>query len=369
MEFIKQNIKNVLGFRTKRKIIVFSVDDYGNVRLASKEARRKMDMAGVKVRKRYDAYDALENKEDLESLLETLSSVKDKNNKNAVFTPYALPANINFEKIKTEGYAKYYYELLPDTFSKLNGPYNGTWDLWKEGMRNGLLAPQFHGREHLNLKVFEEKLRKNDFEVITALKNRSYTSITSSGYSSISYTAAFDFWERHENEKLKDIAKDGLICFEKVFGYKASCFTPPGGRESSEIHKTLKEGGIEFIDTPFIKNEHVGNGNYKKVLNYTGKKNSHNQYFIVRNVVFEPLHDRGVDWVKYALQQIESAFRWNKPANISSHRINFSGHINPKNREIGIRSLKALLTEIIKKWPEVEFISADELGNIIRSKK
>jgi hypothetical protein len=33
------NLKNLVGWRTKRKIVVISVDDYGNVRLDSKKAR------------------------------------------------------------------------------------------------------------------------------------------------------------------------------------------------------------------------------------------------------------------------------------------------------------------------------------------
>ena len=38
-QVILDNLKNVFGWRTRRKIIVLSVDDYGNVRLASRKAR------------------------------------------------------------------------------------------------------------------------------------------------------------------------------------------------------------------------------------------------------------------------------------------------------------------------------------------
>jgi hypothetical protein len=89
---------------------------------------------------------------------------------------------------------------------------------------------------------------------------------------------------------------------------------------------------------------------------------------MVRNVVFEPTEDRGIDWIDFTLKQIETAFRWNKPAIISSHRVNFCGHIDEKNREKGLKSLEGLLQEIVKKWPDVEFMSADELGNCILKK-
>jgi len=65
------------------------------------------------------------------------------------------------------------------------------------------------------------------------------------------------------------------------------------------------------------------------------------------------------------MKQIEAAFLWNKPAIISSHRVNFCGHIDENNRKKGLTSLKQLLDEIVKRWPDVEFMSADELGDTI----
>ena len=367
------NLKNIYGWKTKRKIVVISVDDYGNVRLDSKAARKAMDKAGLKVHTRFDAFDTLETTQDLEVLFETLTSVKDVNGNHAVFTPFALPCNIDFEKMQQEGYQKYHYELLPVTYEKLSlkdtNAYNKTWKLWKEGMTKGLMAPQFHGREHFNLKVFKEKLKKRDKEVFTALNNRSYTSIEDTGYKSISLTAAFEFWKFEENNDLNEILMDGLNRFEEVYGYKAIHFNPPGGREHPVIHKTLKEKGVKYIDTPFIKQEHQGEGNYKKVINYTGKKNKLGMIYQVRNVVFEPTHNRGFNWVDYTYKQIEAAFRWHRPAIISSHRVNFCGYIEEANRKAGIEALRELLKKIVTKWPEVEFMSASELGNLITKNK
>ena len=96
-----------------------------------------------------------------------------------------------------------------------------------------------------------------------------------------------------------------------------------------------------------------------------GYKKNTNLVNLVRNVVFEPTDDRGFNWVDYSLKQVETAFYWGKPANISSHRVNFCGHIDPKNRAKGLGDLKQLLKKIVQKWPEVEFMSADELGDLI----
>jgi hypothetical protein len=367
------NAKNLIGWRTKRKIIVFSVDDYGNIRLHSKQAREKLDEAGLPAYNRFDQFDTLETRQDLEVLFEVLTSVRDKHGRHAVFTPYAVPCNINFESLAEKGYQKYQYETLPETYQKLSAldssAYSGTWKLWREGIKKGIMMPQFHGREHLNLKVFTEKLQAKDHDIMTCLQNRSFTSIRSNGYKTISPMAAFDFWEVDENDRFENVIADGLRAFEEVFGYKAVHFNPPGGREHPIIHKILHQNGIKYLDTPLLKNEHQGKGNYKTVFNYTGKRNKWDQIYLVRNVVFEPTEDRGVDWVEYALKQIEAAFRWNRPAIISSHRVNFCGHIDEMNRKKGITALRELLKKVTQRWPEVEFMAANELGDLISESK
>jgi len=375
-DFFSLNGKNLIGWSTNRKIVVISVDDYGNVRLDSREARDQMEQRGLKVLspfKGFDLFDSLENKFDLEMLLEVLTSVKDRNGRHAVFTPFAVPCNINFERVVDNGFSTYYYETLPETYSKLSlsqpEAYEGAWLLWMEAIDRGILVPQFHGREHLNLKMFKEKLEKGDRELFIALKNRSYARISSNGYSTISPATAFDFWDFSETKVFHDIIEDGLNIFEKVFGYRAVHFNPPGSQQHPVIYETLKKNGIRYIDTPLFKKEHQGKGKYKKVFNYTGKKNRYEQIFLVRNVVFEPTHPRRNDWVPYTLKQIEAAFRWNRPAIISSHRVNFCGHIDEKNRRKGLEALKTLLKKIIERWPDVEFMAASELGSLIDSKE
>jgi hypothetical protein len=367
------NLKNSIGWKTKRKIVVFSVDDYGNVRLHSKEARAKLDQAGLKVYSRFDLFDTLETKQDLEQLYAVLDSVKDKNGRSAVFTPFSLPCNIDFEKMEADNFQKYYFENLPVTYSKLAKEqpeaYHGAWELWKDGIAKGFLKPQFHGREHLNLFVFNDKLEKRDPELLTALQNKSYTSISDEDYPTMSSTAALDFWDAKDNEKLKPILIEGLQLFKEVYGYPSNYFTPPVYQIHHSLFSTLNENGIKYIDLGLVRKEHQGQNSYKSSFNYIGKRTKEGLTIMVRNIVFEPTEERGLDWVNFTMKQIERAFRWNKPAIISSHRVNFCGHIDPKNREIGLQALRKLLQEIVKKWPEVEFMAADELGDYLTNQR
>ena len=363
------NLKNSWGWKTRRKIVVFSVDDYGNVRVNSKAARANMDAAGMKIYSRFDLLDTLETKADLAALFTVLDSVKDKNGKPAVFTPFALPCNIDFERLVAENYRQYRYELLPETYKKLTNlqpnAYEGTWELWKDGIAKGFLKPQFHGREHINLTIFNEKLKNKDAALRIALENRSFTSIDDEAYPTMFSTAAFDFWNFDENKAYAAVIEEGLEKFAAVYGYRSNYFTPPVFNIHHSLYPILKENGIQYIDLGLVRSEHQGLNVFKKEFNYTGKKTREGLTIVVRNVVFEPTEDRGIDWVAYTMKQIERAFRWNRPAIISSHRVNFCGHMDVNNREKGLTSLKALLDAIVRRWPEVEFMAADELGDLI----
>ena len=366
---LKQDIKNVVGWKTRRKIVVFSVDDYGNVRLASRKAREELDSNGMKVLSPFDAYDTLETREDLEMLYECLDHYKDKHGNPAVFTSFAVPCNIDFERMAEEDYSHYHYELLPRTFEKLSASdpaaYKGAWSLLKEGMDSGLLVPQFHGREHFNVKVFEDKLKEKDLHLLTSLKNRSLTSLIVADKGQPGYTSAFGFREFSENQSFEDILEDGLDAFKKVYGYRPVHFMPPGGNEHHILHRYSERLGIKYMDISMVKKEHQGQGRYKTRFYYTGKKGPGALIYMVRNIVFEPVENSGSESVNLALKQIEAAFRWNRPAIISSHRVNFCGHVSPDNRKKGIEGLNELLKKITERWPDVEFMSASKLGNLM----
>jgi hypothetical protein len=333
--------------------------------MASKNAREHLRSAGLPVdANRFDQYDSLETAADLSALFDVLSSVKDKNGNPFVFTAFALPANIHFERMVKENYQEYRYELLPETLQRLPG-HEGTWPLWLEGMKEKFMVPQFHGREHANVKLLMELLSMDDPQVLSCFKNRSFGAITTTKYPTIDYASAFDFAEFGENACLSSIVADGLQAFKTVFGINARNFNAPGRPAHETLEKSLADGGVKYIDVPLIKTEHQGNGKYRKRINYLGKKNSHGQRYLVRNCVFEPLLNRNADSVDSCMAEIKAAFALGKPANISSHRVNFCGHIDSSVRDHGLLQLKTLIGSIKKTWPEVEFMSADQLGDLI----
>ena len=87
---------------------------------------------------------------------------------------------------------------------------------------------------------------------------------------------------------------------------------------------------------------------------------------LFRNCFFEPSTKPGYDFVSDCLNRIDIAFRHGKAANICAHRLNFIGSIDKSNTDRTLPEFKRLLQEITKRWPDVEFITSDQLGDIIK---
>jgi hypothetical protein len=363
-------VKNIFGWKIRKRIIVIQVDDYGNVRLASHHARNALEKAVDNSASRFDRYDSLETSEDLEMLYDALSSIKDGSNRNAVFTPFSLPINLDFENVKKYKYQEYKFEPLPETFQKLTAlypkSYEGAWLLWEQGIREGLMRPQFHGREHFNLRLFERLLADKNRELMTSIEHRSLACLPGNDAPPGGWTASFGFWDIDDTRIFPEIIRSGLACFREVFGYDATVFTAPAQQFPVSMEKDLTGFGLKAFDRPFYQARHQGGGKFRRQITFTGYDKAKDLVYLVRNVVFEPTSSN-IDHVSKAMQQIEAAFRWNKPAIISSHRVNFCGHIDPANRAKGLGDLRVLLRKIVDKWPDVEFMSAGELSDLIRA--
>jgi hypothetical protein len=75
------------------------------------------------------------------------------------------------------------------------------------------------------------------------------------------------------------------------------------------------------------------------------------------------------DNVGICLNQISNSFFWKNPAILTSHRINFIGSIEEDNRKRNLKLLEELIQKILKRWPNVEFMSSNELTKLIDNNK
>jgi hypothetical protein len=370
---IADHLKNLRGWRTSRKLVAFAVDDYANVRVASVAARERLVAAGLDLSGQMDRYDTLETRQDLEALFEVLESVRDGKGQPAVFTPYALAANPDFAAIREDG-TQYHPEPVTRTFQRLAAEqphaYEGAWALWQEGMARGLVRPQCHGREHLNVALFEHKLRQRAPDLLANLEHDSLAGITSDpAMPAVEFTHAFGLHDRAELARHREILADTFDAFKQVWGYRSTTFTPPALLLHPDLQEELVQYGVESIDKPLRCSRPLGDGAYKREINHSGRQRGQNHTTVVRNVVFEPGKDMGFELVSRALEQMQAAFFFGRPAIISSHRVNFCGHIDERYRKNGLDALSRLLAGIVQRWPEVEFVSVDRLVDEMEPKK
>jgi hypothetical protein len=366
---LNNNIKNIFGWKSKRKLLAFAVDDYGNIRLSGLKAFENLNAYGLNLAGRFNKFDALDTKKDYDMLFDVLSSFKDIHNNPAIFTTYALPVNVDFKL--TLGQSTYIPEDLDYTYARLSqedpNNFKGAFELLHQGIENKFLRPQFHGREHLNLMTFNMHLRDKNPILLKCLEQQSLAGIPNHNeLPDVKFGEAFSLKSKAEIENHKAIIKDGLARFERVYGYKPISFTPPALKLHPDLYSYVESLGIRAIDKPRNQQVNLGDGRFQNRKNKLGIQNSQNHVTIVRNCMFEP-NSEDIDWVDFTFNQIKAAFLWGKPAIISSHRVNFCGLIEPNNRAKGLKELNALLSKVVKTWPEIEFVSIDQLIDIIES--
>jgi hypothetical protein len=372
-KIISNQLVNIGGWSTKSKIIVIESDDWGSIRMPSRIAFDNLLKDGIPVDKSpYCKFDNLCATDDVQKLFEILLKHKDQAGNNPKITANAVMANPNFGKIKAAKYQNYYYETFDQTLDRFF-PNNNPLKIWKEGIDSHLFLPQFHGREHLNVALWL-KLLQNDDVVFKSAFEQECWGLSNDVYNKIpkSIQAAFDYDEVADLAFMEESISDGLKIFKDIFGFQSQSFIPNNYIWPSQLNNVLLDNGVSIVQGMKFQllPKPQGETKRQKIRRYNEKANSQSSGFIntVRNVQFEPsllsTNDKS-QAVQDCINQIKTAFLWNKPAIISVHRINFCGTLQTSNRDENLKLFDLLLKEIIKKWPEVHFMDTVSLAKII----
>jgi hypothetical protein len=366
---MKDFLLNVPGWRSKRQLVVIESDDWGSLRMPSREVLKELQKNSyINVSDPYNENDNLESEEDLQALFGILRKYKDKNGNHPVITANCVQANPDFCKIKKHNFQKYFYEPLEKTF-KTHGKLSSL-NLWHEGLKEGIFYPQFHGREHLNVPLWMEKLQDRHPGVREAFDMGVFgPSFKNLGLRKNNFQAAWDFYTPEQEESIAQTIKEGLNLFEKRFGFKSKSLIAPSYTWSKSQEAIFAAGGVRYLQTIRMnKIPKEGEIKYKRALRFTGKKTSQGLINLVRIAFFEPTIFNHQKQVEEVLRRVKIAFRCGKPAIISSHRLNFIGSLVPENRTKTLQQFDVLLRTLIKEWPDVEFLSSEKLGEIVSQK-
>lgn len=366
---IVNNIKNIPGWRTNRKIVVIECDDWGGIRMPTGNVREAMISEGLIISdSRFDKYDTLANVEDLDRLYEVLSSVKDTSGNNAVMTPLVVVANPDFEKIKASDYQAYFHEPFTETLKKYY-PGQDVFSKYQEGVGRGIFVPGLHGRDHISVPFWIKALKEGNRDLRKAFEY-GYVSLEVPGVPDpvSGFRAEFFFSNEEQKEFLVRAIEESVTIFKSIFGFVPANFVPGNGFFHPDFDKTLVENGVKFLNV-MHRTPYPGLNGKMNYIRYVSGQKGLGITFYVRNCAFEPT-DEGYSNTESTMRQISAAFRWGKPAIISTHRVNFVGGNDPTNREQGLTELTRLLKGILKKWPEVEFLSsADALSSLMERGK
>ena len=370
---IVKQLSNLPGWRTKRKIVVIESDDWGSVRIKDKKAFDALDRAGLNVKeKHFDSYDTLESNEDLEMLFDALSSVLDSNKRSAVFSPMCILGNPDLRKINENGFTEYHFQPLKDTIKEYPRSDN-ILKLWNEGNSLKIFDLGLHGREHVNVNRFMDILMSHPGKegLRIAVKNKSLGPSKYKNYHYSNYLGALHPGRKDEISNLHSYILEAGTLFKKYTGLSPKVFVAPDAEEPKELEKSLSKIGVKFLTRSKHRMYPVGDGYYKREWNFLGQRNNLGQVIINRNCSFEPCriskHALGKKGLESCMKDIGIAFKWQKPAVISTHRVNYVSGIQKKNREKGIRDLKKLLYQITQTWEDVEFMASSELGELVSS--
>ncbi len=364
---LKKHLINAFGQRVKPKVLVFESDDWGSIRIPNTEVKDELLLLNaIRENDPFSIFDCLESSVDLEVLYNVLSRHNDQWDNNPVITTNMVITNPDFEAIRKNQFTQFESELFINTY-KTYYPHEDTFKTLKDGIQQNFIYPQFHAKEHLNVRKWMEKLRTGDAIFLRAFELKCFSVDDNSSINQRkNLMATYDYLSQAELDEIEKSVTDGLNLFKEVFGFSSQTSIAPCYVWNDAIEGVFHKNGIYGIQGSSIQQKNT-NGVLKRTWRSMGKNNKYDQRYTIRNGLFEPSLNKKLNWVEKALESIQIAFKWGKPAVIGTHRINYVGGLSVENRENTLEQLDELLFKVLKKWPDIQFLNSAELIELYRN--
>ena len=352
---------NRKGKRLRKKYLIIESDDWGSIRIPSKQAQKVLENEGIDLfANPYLKYDGLESTQDVMALFEVLSSVKNQFNQNPKITLNTVTHNPDIQKIRESGFKEYSREPIQKTYHSFDD--SDIFKIISEGIENNLCLPQFHGTEHVNVPLWLSMLQESSFSsIIRKAFEAGIAGIPKEEY--LNYKGNLQAtYESTDIDYVLDSLQLGLTSFESLWGFKSKTFIANNYVWDSSIEEKLNSLGVEHFQGMKYQLLPYKTG---KLRHVNGEHNSLGQTFGVRNCHFEP-SEKGTQ-IDQTLEEVKSAFAWGKPAVLCTHRMNFTSRFDVQQRDSNLKDFNRLLTEIVQKWPDVIFLNSAEFATILKN--
>lgn len=346
--YLNLNLKS-----TKNKVIIFQSDDWGSQRMPDLQTFNSLqNESWLKIDNcPYTRNDSLENEFDFDNLINLLQSFKDLEGNNPVFTLNMNLFNPDFDKMEKSGYKEYHELNLIESYNR----YNSGKVLEKliKAKNDNLIDLQYHGKQHFHIGEYMQLLKNN--EVVKNAAKYGFYGLSFENSPKIQSPFLAAYYPFFNGIDLNLNFKEGVEYFNNIFNYYPKSFIAPVYSWNKELEDYSVSLGCNIIQG-LIKKKYSLN----KEDNLR-KNNKNDRIIQVRNVSFEPSLNQNYDWVNNVARQIEIAFKLNKPAIISTHRLNYISSINSDNSSHNLKLLQNLISLILKKWTNVQFIKTSNL--------
>ncbi len=350
--------------KLNEKLIVIESDDWGSERIPNIKTREDLRSFGINIDSNpHLKYDTLERLEDLEIFETAIKDIYEKYGKKIKITTNFNVVNPDYDKIAASGYTNYFYQPFKENYFQRDKNH-AVWMKIQEMIKNQIFQPQYHGREHVNVNLWLSELRDGNpfyqkafesgcFAIDSPVKNKNQKNVL----------ASLEYNSVEDQNFIKGSIIDGLNIFEDIFDFRSKTIVPTRHVWHTDQESIFKEGGITHIQTS-LKQIHPTSDGYKYIYHHTGERNRFTDMrYLVRNIYFEPSYSEDIDWVSKSYNKIRYLLYMNIPVIISMHRINFAGGLDSQNIQRNVSLFKDLISKIIINYPEVEFISSDQLSS------
>ena len=351
------------GWRCRRRIVVIESDDWGSIRMASREAYDRLRDLGWPVERSAYAADALETDEDLDGLFEVLGRFHDRRGRPACLTANMIVANPDFERVRASDFREYACEPVEATLAR-SPARQGVARRWREGLARRVFVPQLHAREHVRWWEWLDALRAGSQEArltfdlgmcgVPAAASREGLSFYHPPY-------VDDATLARRGVDLDAMVRQGAALFRQQFGYTSLSAIAPNYCWTDRVERLWAAEGVRYIQGALFQT--AGDPALLRI-HHLGERGAAGGVYLLRSASLEH-RERPDDAVGRCLGQVAWAFRFRKPAVIETHRMNYVGSILPESRRRGLELLARLLESILRRWPDAVFLSTPELGYLV----
>ncbi len=245
--------------------------------------------------------------------------------------------------------------------------YGPLLEVINKGIEGGVFGIQLHGLEHFWPPAL--MAASEDNKTVRAWLNEAPLAVTEdlpSALQSRWVDASVLPARPLSRSDVKRAAQEEVDVFQSVFAVIPEVAVPPTFVWNRDVEQAWAEAGVGVIVTPgrrFETRDEKGRPADAGAPIYNGQPGEKGIIYLVRDVYFEPSLGHSAE---QAVTALESKVRLCRPALFETHRFNFIG--TEENRNRALAELERLLQMAVKNHPDLAFLSSGKLAAMLKNR-